>query len=78
VLHTFRALEYVPIRGRDVFFARMQKLVGQAAFHAPSVFSFFLPEYQPPGTILDNNLVAPEAELGTAPLLMGFLNGMTR
>ena len=55
----------------------MQKLVGQAAFRAPSVFSFFLPEYQPPGTILDNNLVAPEAELGTAPLLMGFLNGMT-
>ena len=77
VLHTFRALEYVPMRGRDVFFARMQKLVGQAAFRAPSVFSFFLPEYQPPGTILDNNLVAPEAELGTAPLLMGFLNGMT-
>ena len=41
----------------------MQKLVGQAAFRAPSVFSFFLPEYQPPGTILDNNLVAPEVLL---------------
>jgi cullin-associated NEDD8-dissociated protein 1 len=76
VLHTFRALEYEPSHGQDVFLNYMETKIGQWSFNSPSVFSFFLPEYQPPGKVLDNGLVAPEAELGTAPLLVGFLNGM--
>jgi len=76
VLHVMRSLEYTAIRGRDVFFSYMEQKVGQWAFNSPTVFSYFLPEYQPPGEILNNNLVSPEAELGTAPLMIGFLNGM--
>lgn len=33
---------------------------GQAPFQAPSVFNFFLPDYAPPGEIMNAGLVAPE------------------
>ena len=35
----------------------------QAALKAPSVFNFYLPDYQPPGVIRDNALVAPEFQI---------------
>ena len=55
----------------------MEDKIGQQAHNSPSVFSFFLPEYQPNGRVADAGLVAPEAQLGTAPLLVNFLNGMS-
>ena len=39
--------------------------IGMAPLHAPSVFNFFLPDFQPPGQILERGLVAPEFELHT-------------
>jgi len=45
-------------------------------FESPSVFSFFLPSYQPAGRAAAAGLVAPEAQLGSAPVLIDFLNGM--
>ena len=46
------------------------------AYYSPSVFSFFLPEYAPAGPVSDAGLRAPEAQLGTSPLTIAFLNGM--
>jgi uncharacterized protein (DUF1800 family) len=40
-------------------------LIGQGPLQAPSVFNFFSPFYAPPGEILDQGLVAPEAQIAT-------------
>ena len=48
----------------------------QAPFLAPSVFNFYRPDYAPPG-FAERGLVAPEAQLATAPLQVGYLNGMS-
>lgn len=39
--------------------------VGMEALRSPSVFNFFLPDFQPTGPILDAGLVAPEFQLLT-------------
>lgn len=36
---------------------------GQGSFDSPSVFSFFLPEFQPPGGVQSAGLVSPEAQV---------------
>lgn len=54
----------------------MHNKIGQMAFQAPSVFGFYLPEYAPAGPIGSSGLVGPEAQLATAPLIVGFLNGV--
>ena len=46
------------------------------AHRSPSVFNFYLPEFQPAGPIADAGLVSPEAELATTPLVKSFFNGM--
>ena len=76
VLHVLRSLEYKSNRGRDVFLRNLHNKIGQSAFNSPTVFSFFLPEYQPPGVLLENDLVAPEAQINTSPNIVAFLNGM--
>lgn len=48
--------------------------IGQMAHDAPSVFSFFLPEYQPPGRIAKGSLVAPEGQVLTGPRVVDNLN----
>merc|ERR1719356_1187208 len=50
--------------------------IGQEAYGIPSVFNFFLPEFQPSGLIEEASLVAPEAQLITGPNVLGLLNGM--
>ena len=54
----------------------MAGAIQQQVFEAPSVFSFFDPEYSSPGPIADTSLVAPEAGLNTPPLLIGLINGL--
>ncbi|KNC53335.1 twin-arginine translocation domain-containing protein [Thecamonas trahens ATCC 50062] len=43
---------------------------------APSVFSFYLPEYQPSGRMLDEGLFSPAAQLATPPIMVSLLNGI--
>lgn len=50
--------------------------IGQMAHYAPSVFSFFLPEYQPAGRISQSSLVAPEAQILTEPRIVDSFNGI--
>lgn len=44
-------------------FYQLEQVFGQAPYEYPSVFSFYLPDYQPLGDILDRNLVAPEFQI---------------
>jgi len=56
----------------------LQGRLGQQYGSSPSVFSFYLPDYQPDGTnIGDAGLVSPEAQLSTPPYNLNFLNGIT-
>lgn len=41
------------------------------------MFNFYLPEFSPAGPIQEAGLVAPEAQIATAPYLIGYLNGVT-
>lgn len=78
LLHIFRSMELGTVDGRDreVDLEFMKDKIGQESHYAPSVFSFFLPEYQPVGPVLDMGLVAPETQLFDAPNLIGFVNGL--
>jgi uncharacterized protein (DUF1800 family)/uncharacterized protein (DUF1501 family) len=49
--------------------------IGQDPYGAPSVFSFFLPEYAPAGALEKANLVAPESEVLTGKQVTTLLNG---
>lgn len=53
----------------------LQDTIGQEAHSIPNVFSFFLPEYQPPGHIKAAMITAPEAQVMTGPNLISLLNG---
>ncbi|HMP74996.1 MAG TPA: DUF1800 family protein [Kiritimatiellia bacterium] len=44
----------------------LQEVLGMAPYRSPSVFSFYLPTYQPGGAIRDAGLVAPEFQITTA------------
>ena len=77
VIQVFRSLEYRAHRGRPLFLPYIQKKVGQQFQRSPTVFNFYLAEYAPAGVVNDAQLVAPEAELLTSPLIMGFLNGIS-
>ena len=45
-----RALEYKAKEERVVVLSEMDDKIGQEPFNSPSVFNFYLPEYQPRGT----------------------------
>jgi uncharacterized protein (DUF1800 family) len=51
--------------------------LGQNPQRAPSVFSFFRPDYAPPGLVLDAGLVAPEFQITHETTLTGYANFMS-
>ena len=53
----------------------LQQRIGQQAHSIPNVFSFFLPEYGPPGHIEAGGLVAPESQVMNGPTLTSMTNG---
>ena len=46
----------------------------QLPLFAPSVFNFFLPDYQPNGAISENGLVAPEFQIHNTATSIGYFN----
>jgi uncharacterized protein (DUF1800 family) len=50
--------------------------IGQMAHEIPTVFSYFLPGYKPPGVVAQASLVAPEAQVASGPRIVNLLNGM--
>jgi cullin-associated NEDD8-dissociated protein 1 len=76
ILHFMRALEYQSKDGQEVILYQLVDAIGMQAYNSPSVFSFYQPDYQPSGRISNAKLFAPEAQLATAPFMIGYLNGM--
>ena len=77
LLHLMRAMEFVSKDGREVELAGVFSAIGQQVFQSPSVFNFYKPEFRGDGAVLAAELASPEAELSTAPSLVGFLNGVS-
>ena len=74
-IHLMRAFNAVSLDStyhhrNDLFW----KDTGQRPLSSPSVFNFFLPEYQPIGKIGENDLVAPVFQLLNSNTSLGFLN----
>lgn len=47
---------------------------GHFTFTSPSVFNYYLPDYQPNGPVADLGLVAPEYEVHNASTSIGYIN----
>jgi cullin-associated NEDD8-dissociated protein 1 len=77
VLHVMRAMEYTPNDGREVVLSSMEGKVGMAPFMSPSVFNYYVSDFQSAGPVEDAALVSPEAQLSTTPLMVGYLNGIS-
>ncbi|KAL3923785.1 MAG: hypothetical protein SGILL_001448 [Bacillariaceae sp.] len=58
------------------FDTNLQDMIGQEAHRTPSVFSFFLPEYQPAGRVNAAGLVSPESQVLNGPKGINLLNMM--
>jgi len=76
--HVLRSLEYASGQGQVTLLSGAKADMGQQHFFSPTVFNFYLPAYQPVGPVADAGLVCPEAELGTGPYIVGFLNAMSQ
>eukprot|EP00538_Stauroneis_constricta_P006056 CAMPEP_0119562960 /NCGR_PEP_ID=MMETSP1352-20130426/22092_1 /TAXON_ID=265584 /ORGANISM="Stauroneis constricta, Strain CCMP1120" /LENGTH=2119 /DNA_ID=CAMNT_0007611481 /DNA_START=203 /DNA_END=6559 /DNA_ORIENTATION=- len=50
--------------------------IGEGVYEAPSVFSFFLSDYTPPGGVSDASLYSPEAQVLSSGTITGILDGM--
>lgn len=75
ILHIIRSLGFKKsIAYLDL--ADLDNRLGQEAYLQPSVFSFFRPDYSPPGAVSDASLVAPEAEITTFSNIVSMLNGV--
>jgi len=55
-------------------FERWYENTGQIPFYAPSVFNFYLPDFQPNGAIADQNLVAPVFQIHNSSTAIGYIN----
>jgi uncharacterized protein (DUF1501 family)/uncharacterized protein (DUF1800 family) len=72
-----RSMEYEPIPGvKEISLEDLQGKIGQMPFRIPNVFSYFLPEYAPPGQIKSASLVAPESQVLTSPAIVSTVNGL--
>jgi uncharacterized protein (DUF1800 family) len=52
--------------------------VNQLLFNSPSVFNFFLPDYQPPGLLAEAGICAPEFQVMTSSTAITSLNHYAR
>lgn len=75
LIHIMRAMEYKADEQHSEIDFRLADF-GQFPYQAPSIFNFFLPEYQPSGPISEAELLSPEAQLLTAPYIVNFVNGV--
>ena len=73
VISLLRSMDYTQTDGQYMSLYNLDS-IGQQAHELPSVFSFFLPEYVPPGLVAKASLVAPEAMILHNSI--GLLNGM--
>lgn len=72
-----RAMKYQSrVAVKELVLYDLSNTIGQMPHDSPNVFSYFLPDYAPPGTIKDASLVGPEAQVHSTPTFVGLLNGI--
>mmetsp|Transcript_1433 Transcript_1433/g.2264 ORF Transcript_1433/g.2264 Transcript_1433/m.2264 type:complete len:3782 (+) Transcript_1433:192-11537(+) len=78
VIGVMRSMEFESSSSSPVvkFHDVIANRIGQMAHDFPTVFSFFLPEFQPRGRVADASLVGPEALIIDMPKIVNLLNGM--
>jgi uncharacterized protein (DUF1501 family)/uncharacterized protein (DUF1800 family) len=69
-----RNMQYQQTDGDATYLHNLQARFKQESHEMPDVFSFFLPEYAPPGVIADASLVSPEALI--LPSSLELIDGM--
>jgi len=75
LVHLMRALDFRPAPGRLTDLKSLDTRLGQRPLRAPSVFSYYLPTFQPTGRVAATGLVSPVAEILDGPSAIHFLNG---
>jgi len=66
LLHYARAFNITSPQTYGLFpFYQLDLIIDESPFNFPSVFSYYLPEYQPSGDILDAGIFAPEFQIHT-------------
>ena len=73
LVHVLRSMEFTD--QRELLFEELQELLGQAPFMSPSVFNFYMPDFQP-SQLQGTQQVMPEAEIFDATRAVSFLNGL--
>lgn len=74
VIHLMRSMEYEDESSRPIFMRNIIDAIGQFPYASPTVFNFYLPEFQPED--FPQGLVAPEFQIFTPPNALAFANGM--
>ncbi len=79
LLHVARVFNITSPQTYGLFpFDQLQLVFAQSPFDSPSVFNFYLPEYQPIGGILDRGIFAPEFEISTDVTSISLANAIYR
>jgi len=77
IIGLMRSMEYDAEPNEPlVEFDKMESRIGEMAHEHHSVFSFFLPEYEPDGRIASAALSAPESQLMDMPKIVELQNGL--
>jgi uncharacterized protein (DUF1800 family) len=77
ILHYARAFEITSSQTFGFFpFWQLHQLIAQSPYEYPSVFNFYLPEYQPIGSIQNRGLFSPEFEIATDVTALGLINSI--
>ena len=80
MLNYLKAFQLTPNENLDYLYPMdcLSSNIGQVPMNAPSVFNFFLPDYQPPGPISQNYYVAPEFQILNSTNAIGIINDVHR
>ena len=77
LLHYARAFNITSSQTHGLLpFYRLDQLIAQSPFDSPSVFNFYLPDYQPAGDIQDYGLYSPEFQILTDITAIGLANAI--
>merc|ERR1719399_2200361 len=78
-MHLMRSMEFqskgITEAAGVVAMRQLEPQIGQGPYDPPSVFNFYLPDFEPDG--FPEGAVGPEFQIFTPPWVFGFINGVT-
>lgn len=81
VVSLMRSMEYTRAEHAKLKYpilsSGLRERIGQMPYEAPDVFSFFGPDYQPPGEFSQASLVSPESQVLSMITILGMSNGLS-